>query len=139
MFENSDLSYKNMIGRYFIEYYDGSTFVLDIYWDRNAINSENKRMNLVLYCIDVSEIALSALKRFVNDFNSHTSVIDQRHVRHHFSKKDEKDSFDMDDKEFIKNWIEFKLGSHSIKSIKTVDELETGIGENELTRLSDYS
>ena len=45
----------------------------------------------------------------------------------------------MDDKEFIKNWIEFKLGSHSIKSIKTVDELETGIGENELTRLSDYS
>ena len=41
--------------------------------------------------------------------------------------------------EFIKDLIEIKLGNHIIKNIKAVDELETGIGENELTRLSDYS
>lgn len=135
MFENSELKYENLIDRYFIEYVDGSTFVLDIYWDKNTGDAEQKKMSLVLYYINVTELALNAMKNFVNDFNMYTSIEDQKIIRRIFSN----DSDHASRKQFIKDLIEIKLGNHIIKNIKAVDELETGIGENELTRLSDYS
>lgn len=135
MFENSELKYENLIDRYFIEYVDGSTFVLDIYWDKNTGDAEQKKMSLVLYYINVTELALNAMKNFVNDFNMYTSIEDQKTIRRIFSNNSDHASR----KQFIKNLIEIKLGNHIIKNIKAVDELETGIGENELTRLSDYS
>ncbi len=135
MFENSELKYENLIDRYFIEYVDGSTFVLDIYWDKNTGDAEQKKMSLVLYYINVTELALNAMKNFVNDFNMYTSIEDQKTIRRIFSN----DSDYANRKQFIKDLIEIKLGNHIIKNIKAVDELETGIGENELTRLSDYS
>lgn len=135
MFENSELKYENLIDRYFIEYVDGSTFVLDIYWDKNTKDAEQKKMSLVLYYINVTELALNAMKNFVNDFNMYTSIEDQKIIRRIFSN----DSDHASRKQFIKDLIEIKLGNHIIKNIKAVDELETGIGENELTRLSDYS
>ena len=135
MFENSELKYENLIDRYFIEYVDGSTFVLDIYWDKNTGDAEQKKMSLVLYYINVTELALNAMKNFVNDFNMYTSIEDQKTIRRIFSNNSDHASR----KQFIKDLIEIKLGNHIIKNIKAVDELETGIGENELTRLSDYS
>lgn len=135
MFENSELKYENLIDRYFIEYVDGSTFVLDIYWNKNTGDAEQKKMSLVLYYINVTELALNAMKNFVNDFNMYTSIEDQKTIRRIFSN----DGDYANRKQFIKDLIEIKLGNHIIKNIKTVDELETGIGENELTRLSDYS
>lgn len=135
MFENSELKYENLIDRYFIEYVDGSTFVLDIYWDKNTRDAEQKKMSLVLYYINVTELALNAMKNFVNDFNMYTSIEDQKTIRRIFSNNSDHASR----KQFIKDLIEIKLGNHIIKNIKAVDELEIGIGENELTRLSDYS
>ena len=135
MFENSELKYENLIDRYFIEYVDGSTFVLDIYWDKNTGDAEQKKMSLVLYYINVTELALNAMKNFVNDFNMYTSIEDQKTIRRIFSNNSDHASR----KQFIKDLIEIKLGNHIIKNIKAVDELETGIGKNELTRLSDYS
>ena len=124
MFENKELKYEYLIGRYFIEYYDNSTFVLDVYWDRNAPDADKKRITFILYYVDVSDAALGAMKNFVNDFNNYTSTIDQRNIRHHFSNDGATDVFERDDKQFIKDMIEFRLGKNVIKNIKTVNELE---------------
>ena len=124
MFENKELKYEYLICRYFIEYYDNSTFVLDVYWDRNAPDADKKRITFILYYVDVSDAALEAMKNFVNDFNNYISTIDQKNIRCHFSNDGATDVFERDDKQFIKDMIEFRLGKNVIKNIKTVNELE---------------
>lgn len=140
MFENDELEYDNQIGRYFIQYYDDSTFVLDIYWNFKSPERESKRVYFILYAVDATEDAVEGMKNYVDYFNN-LSIVDQRHIRYHFTSEEGRYMLADEEsrKKYLKDSIEHQLGYNSIKAIKTVEELETGYESNGSARLSDNS
>lgn len=128
MFENDEIEYDNLIDRYFIQYYDDSTFVLDIYWNYKSPDRDNKRMYFIFYVIDATEQAVEDMKWYVDRFNN-LLIQDQRSIRYHFTSTENKYMLADDNtrKNYLRENLEFFLGSHAIKAFKTVAELETGM------------
>lgn len=128
MFENDEIEYDNLIDRYFIQYYDDSTFVLDIYWNYKSPDRDNKRMYFIFYVIEATEQAVEEMKWYVDRFNN-LLIQDQRSIRYHFTSTENKYMLADDNtrKNYLRENLEFFLGSHAIKAFKTVAELETGM------------